>query len=916
MTVGRKLSTTRLSNERNFIFNGQMLEQELKPFTEFETSRALRRISEKSEKELSDRVCSDIHALCGGIPFSVRVVGDLLKNGFTPEKLLSGLQRQPQSVPMDVFLQKSFQMLESTPSIYELKGLLVRFSVFQTARFNINAAVAVGFNTSRDEEFRRPLSLSSLSGRTITDETVKNEMELKLQQLKCHFLLEVDDAQSSLGRKRAFGEKLFSLHPLVANYIMSLCKEDENLRMERESARSQFLQYYGSFIESLGKRCDSDLLISRNMMEASMIHIKQFFTIIREEKFLLTQYLPQKDPNKHKRSAKVAVQRRHIWKIAEWAISSSERTLFARRQAELEHDRKKLFSYIYWKSLEAESLLIQDRIQLTLQLLKSVTSELKIVRDDTVCSKVDGWVIVPDEEMITWATFYTVKGRLYFKKSRHNNEKVLQERAMNILTLAENLLEGKDKSCKGEDLKKYFKIDLAEVKNLKGCVYFLMKDYNKSRNCHETAYNLVLKLTGNQLHKNLTEYRSNVASCYYQSALDANDQMKRDELFQKALKYYAMSVRDNQKINCEMMPSQAGTLRNRAEIYYKQDRLENALEDGKHVLTIVRNLYVAPHIEITLAIERLAYYHFKLWKKKQKDLDGEGQTHLEKAMKLYDEVLMQITNGGLPLEYNDTRTYRNVRENHMKVMRLLRYEGRLFEDRLRQYQGFEEGKYNKKIHHNLQHDLDFVPEEFLKKAIAEGAKFVPHKMEDSDDISSESGWNKANPVSSISSSNSTSERAQSPNRMMDIDQVVALKRQDSGLEEAEMSDEELKGPQKELNDMEVDKRDVKPSIVDNDHDAVSKRKMLRKRSSVHVSSKRQGVAEGGEVKEEIGMIKLQDPSQDSVMSKTDRKIYVRDEEIEDDNERGVKSIERKETEANKITISQGKIFMEVNNRKN
>jgi hypothetical protein len=71
-----------------------------------------------------------------------------------------------------------------------------------------------------------------------------------------------------------------------------------------------------------------------------------------------------------------------------------------------------------------------------------------------------------------------------------------------------------------------------------------------------------------------------------------------------------------------MMPSQAGTLRNRAEIYYKQNRLENALEDGKHVLKIVRSLYVAPHIEITLAIERLAHYHFKLGKKKQKDLDG------------------------------------------------------------------------------------------------------------------------------------------------------------------------------------------------------------------------------------------------------------------------------------------------------
>jgi hypothetical protein len=39
----------------------------------------------------------------------------------------------------------------------------------------------------------------------------------------------------------------------------------------------------------------------------------------------------------------------------------------------------------------------------------------------------------------------------------------------------------------------------------------------------------------------------------------------------------------------------------------------------------------------------------------------EGQTHLEKAMEFYDEVLMHITNGGLPLENNDARTYRHVR---------------------------------------------------------------------------------------------------------------------------------------------------------------------------------------------------------------------------------------------------------------
>ena len=50
MTVGKKISTTHLSNERNLIFNGQMLEQELKPLSAADTASVLRRIAGKLEK--------------------------------------------------------------------------------------------------------------------------------------------------------------------------------------------------------------------------------------------------------------------------------------------------------------------------------------------------------------------------------------------------------------------------------------------------------------------------------------------------------------------------------------------------------------------------------------------------------------------------------------------------------------------------------------------------------------------------------------------------------------------------------------------------------------------------------------------------------------------------------------------------
>lgn len=789
MTVGKKLSNiTQIANEKNVIMDGQMVEQELKPLTSTDTAKVLRQISDKSE--LTESVCHRIHSLCGGIPFSISMVGDLIKNGYDPETLLSGLQYQPQAISMDMFLQKSFQMLGNSAELRELMALLVRLSVFQTACFNIQAAVSVCSDTSKEDKFKKPVSVPG--GMILKDTSVRDNMWIKLQQLKSHFLLEVNDAFSSLGRRKMSSEKQYSLHPLVVRYVKSLCDEDENLKSMRESAKMQFLNYVCAEIEKLGEKCDKDPLIARNLLDANMVHIKEFFQIVRKEKLLLTLYLPQKDPNKHRMSASVAVQRRRIWKIAEWAISSLERKLFARRQAEMEKEAKNLFSYIYWQSLEAESLLTQDKMQLTLQLIDAITNELGIVTDDTVCSKVEEWNKPLDEEIPAWATFYTVKGRLYFMKSRNNNEKNMHERAMQFLNIAEELFEGQrntGSNARNHYSKKYFQTDVADVKNLKGCVCFLMKNYKMSKQYHEMAYSIILKLTGNQLHKNLTEYQTNMAACYHQWALDTHDEGERNTLFQKALKLYDQSVGNNKRMKCEMMPSQAGTLRNRAEIYYRQEVLDKALADGKEVLKIVRNIYVSPHIEITLALERLAHYHLKIGKKKQKEMDVEGQNHLEQAMQFYDEVLMHIQNGGLPIENNDARTYRHIRENHIKVMKLLRYDQRLMDDRIRKYQAFEAGKYNKSIQHNLQHDLDFVPHEFLKQAIEEGAVFEPISMDDSDSESSETSSSDGSRPSS--SSKSSSAGIGSPQQMMDVEQVVALRRHDSGVEETEMSDEEM-----------------------------------------------------------------------------------------------------------------------------
>ena len=136
-------------------------------------------------------------------------------------------------------------------------------------------------------------------------------------------------------------------------------------------------------------------------------------------------------------------------------------------------------------------------------------------------------------------------------------------------------------------------------------------------------------------------------------------------------------------------------------------------------------------------------------------------------------------------------------------------------------------------------------------------------MDDSDDESSNSSSSEGSHSSRSSSSKSSSHHDQSPNRMMDVDHVIALQRRDSGLEEEEMSDEELDNPQIEANDMEVDKRDKKPSKkVHDDLDAESKRKMFRRKSSLNnpVSNDLPDVTEVDENMEGLEFVELREPS--------------------------------------------------------
>ncbi|KAL4233145.1 hypothetical protein ACF0H5_007830 [Mactra antiquata] len=791
LTSRMKISNvTDHANEKAFLFNKSMVEIELKSLNEDNTTRMLRKLSNSNDKTLPEEACNQLFALCDGIPLAISMIAGQIKDGFPVQRLIGYMQSQPRDSLINNVISNTLKKMESTGESLDLKNLLVRLSVFHTASFDIKACTDI----CRDKQVQEREKF----GYSFKDKTEEDRRWVQLAKLKSLFLLEIDHV-IQFRHRRDHVKKSYSLHPMVYEYLNHLCRTDDGWNHEREVAKQNFVEYFGKLIQKRGEKFDKSSIEVRQFIETSKPHIKNWFFIIRKEKCSLRKYLNGDNPSKtHLFSCHC------IMKVARLVISHHEKVLFATVQAVISKSEKDLYSYIYWKSVESECKININRLQLAEEILDDLSTELGIVSNGTQCNITD-WNVAKEDEVPAWGKFYLVKSLLYHRLCQNEHKTMLLDRAQEVLNIADEIFSRKTFRKQYKTVAKCFVIDHADVKNLKGCICFLQKDLKSAMQYHQSAFDVVNKV--NDKHSSLIEYLSNLAACKHMLGKQSQNDEERDRLFDEALRKYGQLVGMNKRLLQNKSLDQAAILRNRAELYFVQKRVDKALSDGKLVLEIVMENYVPPHIEITLATERLAHYHLKIGKEKKKEMDKEGEKHLERSVDCYDNVLHYIITGGLPLEHEDARTFNRARDNHKNALLLLKYSKKEINNTMRKYQEFLDGKYNQKIQKSLVYNPDFLTDEFLQECREKGLTFTPGRIvsdsesteTDSDDTDTETSSDQT----SISDSNESSDSEKIDESENNLP-VVTFNRRDSGIEEEDAMNVQDERKKDEHLDRDVD----------------------------------------------------------------------------------------------------------------
>ncbi|KAH3835811.1 hypothetical protein DPMN_109175 [Dreissena polymorpha] len=282
--------------------------------------------------------------------------------------------------------------------------------------------------------------------------------------------------------------------------------------------------------------------------------------------------------------------------------------------------------------------------------MDNIKGQFEITDAGQLAYSADGWNVEKADEAFAFYTFYKIYGTIYLRMGTKENNKDKLNIALVKFGKAMDIIH----SERSKKLKKVFKSDIAIIQNLHGCVYFSIGDLTNALECHKSAK--VSDCTRPSFVSQRFEFAANIAACYQQMGLNTKIENDRMKHLSYALKEYDNCIGLNKQIGMQHSTTSLTILRNRADVFYVKGELERALTDGNNVLNIARQLYVSPHVDITVAIERAACYHFKLGKR-LRDEDGEiGTDLMQKGLQLYEDMLFEICNGGLlPFENNDDR---------------------------------------------------------------------------------------------------------------------------------------------------------------------------------------------------------------------------------------------------------------------
>lgn len=623
--------------------DNNVLQVELKPLFENDAVWLLRKVLSNSVVEdMLDEECKKIVSACNGLPITLHLLATLLKNGCLVGDLLPNTDLFTITGPGSLFTQKFSELFQ------EEMDLLWCLFPFRTAGFSPGTCKTI---VKRDTlEMLHSLSLIE-----------KNRFETQSQS---------EQGQSQ--PDEAYDQ--FSIHPVIVDLFTDDCTNS----VKMATGRNQFLMCICEKIE----RCGRSVGTETKAIEKHWVHFQEFFKVIRLEKLSLRDIIEKSGNAKDK---PILCTVRCIWAVADLVLHYSERKMFARIQAGLERECKILSGYLYWIAVEADNFDMEGRPLEAKKLVDSVSSEIgiEVKTDGIILENTEGWERNASEEKAGLATFCFIHARIKHALFGQLGNREELSLALRDLSVAEHLLEGKldldiaeqpsDKKSKRnyrttDIFKKVFKTDLGDIQNLKGCVCVKLKKFETARQCHDQAIRYV-----DAEHRLETVYRTNLAVCIHQQAAQVSGK-EREERLKEALKLYNQLAETNETHGWKVSYSQAGILRNRAEIYSYLKLYEQAVEDAEFVLEVLEKRYPKHHVEVTLAVERLARYYHGNGQKIKVENKGNYRACFEKSQKLYDRLLTGMEEEMEAVPQISARRFKLIKEKHGNVLCELQFE--------------------------------------------------------------------------------------------------------------------------------------------------------------------------------------------------------------------------------------------------
>ena len=494
-----------------------------------------------------------ILVFCGNCPLAILSLCNSIRNSrISPAELLHELQKtQYDTSSFDNFgveacLKQSFNRLNEN-----LQRYLVMLSVFRTAKFDIKAATAIaGRNKS--------------SGKATT--------RVDMVRLKSRHFVEMAFEDFSIGRS-----KLYSLHPLVVQYLVRKCQTEQMAADLFDEAKRRFIECFDGLVEHISLDMQTHPVESFKKLMENKSHIQHFYRYIMDTKGTLKHVcldLPQTLGETRKDELRALL------------LNNDQQHEFYDHSIQFSKENKFVLDEIFYKLSKAKLYFQMNKADKCEKLLHDIEV---IFVNKKVPSKGFSHILL--------AGFYLMKGRVLTDAGHYNDALKMMEKSLNLYQREPTL-------CMTE---------IGNAYNSIGVLYYNQKEYERSKEYHEKAVKIAKQVSLDEqgLGTNLQVFYTNIATALFalwqKHAGSTISEEQNHHLLTQAEEYYTLAI------NNDPMASEdrAKKLTNRGKLYLRVNRYDAAEEDLLESLQIREKILVPPNKNLTHAYTNLGMFYVK-----------------------------------------------------------------------------------------------------------------------------------------------------------------------------------------------------------------------------------------------------------------------------------------------------------------